>query len=637
MENKVLEQNIEQIKQYNLNLANDILMFENQKSNLQLAQNENGEYNLLLNEIPLHSTLSAIDEANNITKDFEDTNNSIKIIYGLGLGYLVDSATNKIKNGKLLIYEPNLELIKYVFSIAQIDAFSKNNVFLCTNKKKLNEYITKFANENTKLSISFLNSYKKDIEDIKDVLYQAQRTQGELIGNKNTFLKSAPNCFFQTLCNASEIFKNPNISQLENIYKGKTAIILCAGPSLKENIEIIKQNQDKFVIFALNPTLKILQKEGIEPDFIVAIENKNIISQFENVNINNSYLIVEPFTNHRILKLKKGNLFSYISIDNFFNYWVLDTLKLKTNLKSYGTVSYTAFSSAFLMGFDKIIMVGQDLAFKDGSCYCDGCYWDSLECIFDEKTNEYKIVASDIEKLIKSYCPKTQDKEEAIKKVNEYLNELNKNICTVKGQNGKLLPSKNDYAIFIKCFEEIAYDFKTKKPEIKLINSSLGAQINGFENISLEDIINSLEPIEKLNLDNYEVKSDKEYVISKIDKLLNQLKNYQMLLNDFVIVNEKLLKELTNKNIFTQNATKCIQKHKEILSKIIQLSKQNDINFIINVHLNINEKYFGHNYFENEKITKEILPEINKIFENYNIIMQKNIKNLSDSKSLILE
>ena len=30
-----------------MNLANEILMFETKKSNLQLAQNENGEYNLI--------------------------------------------------------------------------------------------------------------------------------------------------------------------------------------------------------------------------------------------------------------------------------------------------------------------------------------------------------------------------------------------------------------------------------------------------------------------------------------------------------------------------------------------------------------------------------------------------------------
>ena len=44
MENKVLRENIEQIEQYDKNFANKILMFDDEKSNVQLAQNENGEY-----------------------------------------------------------------------------------------------------------------------------------------------------------------------------------------------------------------------------------------------------------------------------------------------------------------------------------------------------------------------------------------------------------------------------------------------------------------------------------------------------------------------------------------------------------------------------------------------------------------
>ena len=637
MENKVLAQNLEQIKHYNSSFVNEILMAEIEKSSLQLAQNENGEYNLLLNDIPIHSVIGAIDEANNIASTFDDNENSIKLIYGLGLGYLIDSASNKIKNGKIIVYEPNIELIKFVFSIAQIDAFSKNNVFLCSNKNSLCNFISNFADENTSFSISFLNSYKKDLDDIKDVLYQAQRIQGEIIGNKNTFLLNAPDAFAQTIYNTRDIFRNPLIEQLKDVYKGKTAIVLCAGPSLKENIEIIKQNQDKFVIFALNPTLKTLKEAGIVPDFIVAIESKNIISQFDGIETEKSYFICEAFVNYQLTKLKKRKLFNYISKDNFFNYWVLDALKNNSELKSLGTVSYSAFMSAFIMGFDEIIIVGQDLAFKDGSCYAKGCHWDSIECIFDETENKYKIVPYDIEKLIQTYCPNVKTQEEADKKVNKFLENLNLTLCTVRGQNGNLLPSKNDYAIFIKCFEDLAIELKNKKPNLKLINSSLGAQIDGFENVLLEDVVKKLKPIEKLNFDNCNGEFDLKYIVSKMDKLFFQLEKYKNLLEKFVLINEKLLKELEIKNIFTPNALKYLEKHKEILLEIVELSKQKDIDFLINVHLKANEEYLNYENFENLQAAKESIKKMDSSFKSYNRRLGYAIKNLSNSKAIILE
>ena len=92
MENKVLQDNIAQIAKYDKEFANEILMFENEKSNVELAQNENGEYNILFNSMPLHNINGAIIESEQIVSHFEDNENMVKIIYGLGLGYLVDSA-----------------------------------------------------------------------------------------------------------------------------------------------------------------------------------------------------------------------------------------------------------------------------------------------------------------------------------------------------------------------------------------------------------------------------------------------------------------------------------------------------------------------------------------------------------------
>ena len=68
------------------------------------------------------------------------------------------------------------------------------------------------------------------------------------------------------------------------------------------------QNSYKFVIFALNPTLKMLKANNITPDFIVAIENSNIINQFEGVDTSNSYFITDSFVNFRVMNLKKRNL-----------------------------------------------------------------------------------------------------------------------------------------------------------------------------------------------------------------------------------------------------------------------------------------------------------------------------------------
>lgn len=640
MENKVLSANIEQIKQYDFELANEILMFDIEKSNIQLAQNENGQYNLVFNSIPIHSTLDALEEAKIICQSIENkqNKNSIRIVYGLGLGYLADEFSSS-SEGNIVIYEPNIEIIKYVLSVAKIDALFNKNVILCANKKTFLKHIQNLVNEDTELAISFLTSYKNlYFDDIKGLLEIAQKAQGELIANKNTLVKKTSSAFLHTLLNLKNIFSNPNISSLKDVYKGKTAIILCAGPTLEENIETIKNNQDKFVIFALNPTLKLLAKHNIKPDFIVNVENSDTSNQFSETKTKEHYLILEGFSNYNVFSLPSKKTFNYLSNNNFFNDWVRDCLKLEDTLVTLGTVSYTALMSAHIMGFSKIIIIGQDLAYKNGLCYSKECQFGFLECVFDENEQKYKILVKDFEKFAQAFVNKKINHIKAQKIAQKRLDFLNSNLTTVKSQDGKLIPSQTGYALFIRHFEEVATKLKAQTPEIQLINASNGAaQIDGWQNIRIEEIIKTLEPIEKINLDNYTSNIDANYAIQKIDKLEEKIKQYFDLVKDFVETNEKLLKELVNKNIFTQNAQKLTQKHTQTLSKMAQLGKIEDIDILINAHFLSIEKYFKNNYFSDIELAKKTLEVFIKFYKKIERGLGHCLKGLCDCKALIFK
>lgn len=630
MENKVLQKNIAQIAHYDNELANRILMFKIEKSNLELAQNENGEYNLLFYNKPLHSAQGAIKEANMVAKNFQDNQDEIKIIYGLGLGYLADVTSNIIKKNKIIIYEPNLELIKYVLSIAQIDALYKENVILCNDKDTFYNHIKNFSDENTTFSISFLNSYKIYLEDIKDILYLAQKAQGENIGNVNTYLSKAHGQFYSTLLNFVDIIKNPNISDLVDIYKGKTALIACAGPSLKQNIDIIKKNQNKFVIFALNTTAKLLIENGIEPDFIVAIENYAPLEHFKNVDTQKYYFIEEAALNPEVKKLKTKKTFNFISKNNFLNDYIRECLKLDDEIYSFGTVSYTALESAYIMGFDRIILVGQNLAYDGARCYSTDCHIVDVECIYDEKEKKYKIVA-DEEKYMNSGIAKKFGQEAAKIVLKTHLENMNKNICTVKSQEGIDILSKTDYAIFIKCFEDAAKKIKAKKPNIKLINSSnKGAQINGFENVKLEDAVNLLEDVEKLNLDEYKPNIDKKYLVKKIDELIDKNHLFHLQINK-IIENKKKFDENS------MNIDEFFNEYYEIIENIVKLKEKHKYNYLEFFYLlQLKKDYNLKTLLDIEK-TKENIDKIMNVagLFNYRAIVFKDF--LCNCKSFVLQ
>ncbi len=578
MENKVLLKNIAHIEAYDSELANKLLRFENEKSNLQLAQSENGEYNLFFRNELLHDPTNPTLEANNIAQKIQ-TDNALIIVYGLGLGYLPDIVAQKVKDFPIIIYEPNIEIIHYVLSIAQIDALFQKNVILCQNKVKLYECVKNLAKENTNLSISFLNSYKKlFFDDIKKTFESAQMAQGEKVANKNTLFKKSYYAFSNAFKNIDQILKNPDITMLKDVYKGKTALILCAGPSLEKNIEIVAKNQNKFVIFALNPTLKLLSEKNIIPDFVFDIETADNYKQFENVDLSRSCLVAEPFIEPKVMNLKTRKTFNYISQDNFINPWFRDCFNIKEDLKTYGSVSSTAFYSALLMGFEKIIMLGQDLAYSDGKCYAKGAQFEELECIFDEVEKKYKIVAKDFEKFVKKIKIDRITDEQALLWANEHIKNLNDNIHTVLSQENKPLPTQYGYAFFIDVFSKMAIETKEKYPDIELINSSTGgAQINGFVNLSLDEAISELKEIEKINFEDIQNEYDKEKFKLKYFKTEQNLKKLKEAILNLQNVNKALYNELNTKKIFTNNANKLLLKHVQCLRVLEEFKKEEDL------------------------------------------------------------
>ncbi len=577
MENKVLNANLEAIKRYDKNLADEILRINNIKSTFELIQNQNSEYNILYNSIPLHSLEGAKLEAQKVVDKIEelDNKNAIRVIYGLGLGYLADEFISKT-SGTVIIYEPDTELLRAVFEILEFsENLLKNNVFITNNKEKLLKIIDIISDKETKITVSFLNSYfnlyKNDIYTLAGFI---ERKRGEKQANTNTINKIAPLATLNTLQNLEKITKTPLVSSLKDLYKGSCALIASAGPSLKDNIETIKKYRDNFILFAVGPAMKLLESNNIKPDFLCVVEALDTSAQINDIDLSDINLIFEPYSNSYLWDLKVKNKFLFFSKDNFLNDFLADNLGINiSGNKTVGTVSYCVLSSAKIMGFEKIILCGQDLAFKNGECYAKGSVYEDLECVFNPELNKYEIRAKDYEQYKKKLLAKKYlDGKYADYFAKNYIKRLNSTIYSVIGQNGKMLPTQACYAIFIKYFEE----FAKNNPNLDLINSSTGgAQINGFKNLALEQVMLETDKVQKVQIpcqipqyDQSKIIKIKQKMIKVYTKLQEKTAPLENLQNE--IIKEFSRRKTVNKNI-EKHERKIILELNEIIEKYYTL------------------------------------------------------------------
>ena len=629
MENiTLLEKNLSSIKSYDMDLYNQLISFPANDGTLSLAYTKQNEPNLLYNNYPIHSMDSAIDEAKNVIKSLNANKNNLNtfIVFGLGFGYLLDELHTKYCDSPIIVYEPNVQILRTVLETVDFqNTLNSYNVRITTNINMFRNHMLSMCSSQSNLKVAYLESYKQlYTNEMLDFVNQAHTTYKILKFNLNFLATSSMSFFSQIIEHLDKKIHLPEFGKLENKLENKPAIIVSGGPSLSKNIDTIKKYRDKVCIFAVGTAYKTLKRNGINPDFVNIIELNNCSEQILNENIENINFISEVYTNKVFFEKPFKRHFITYSYENPSNIWFEKLISKDSNIaKKYetkGTVAYNALFCAKMAGCNPIILIGQDLAYTNGKLYADSSPYCEFKCKYDKNTKKYSVYINDYEKLKKDLFDGKNETEEHKKKYIDYkLNELNRRIITVKGQDEKDLPSDFGFGIFIEYFQDFAYRYGKNK-NLKLYNASTGgAQIDGFENVLLDDVLkdcnNYFSVDEILNTIDLSVEIDENKVYEKIKKeieILNQVKNH-LLDSKKAYMNYK--NEINRSKILTSKAAKNLHKVLGIIDKIYTtISSKNPIVLLtcIKYTQKLNDLF---RYLENEQLDYNSQKMIIKIMD----------------------
>ena len=131
MQNEILEKNLSYIKKYDPQLVQKILEIEKIETPIEIAQNPQGQYNMLIDGVTVHDIKDAIVEAKKILASVaNNTYNTTHILFGMGLGYLFSEFCENAK-GKIILYEPNIEILRGVLEIVNFEKeLQRSDVFI---------------------------------------------------------------------------------------------------------------------------------------------------------------------------------------------------------------------------------------------------------------------------------------------------------------------------------------------------------------------------------------------------------------------------------------------------------------------------------------------------------------------------
>ncbi len=538
----MFEKNIEKLSNIKLKERLKSIPITDCTNDIAFVQTLNGNIVFLKGEIPTEDTIDPIGYAKSlVTSDMKNfSNNDIIASVGFGVGYIIDELYNSTK-AKIVIYEPDSKYLRFIFETVDLTQFlSDKRVFISDNMDDCIDFIINNYLNDDKLefAISRVLSifYKDDIESFTANLYSKLKNK---IVDINT-IKTLSKIWVNNVINFINLDKKfYTLEDFKWKYGDKNALILGAGPSLKDNIESIKNNRNKFVIFAVNKALKILEENDIIPDFAVFADARYVKQTY---NISEEFtsklnIIVDWKAEAAISEFKSNSTIVYFSDNELFIKKYAPELKLQLH-PAEQTTTIIALMSANYMDFEKIYLCGVDLAFKENQPYC----------------NDNKIEIQNSATII---------------------DKAQKHIIEVPSITGGMVQTREDYSVFIKSFEAI---IKTKGLKNLYNITDFGAYIEGmnyttFDNINIygskpdvNEYIKSIEPA-NINLKSC-LDKEKEILININNNILGHSPINLILkkiIENSALLNEYLQLELME---YTRNADSPEAKD-EFLSKCI--------------------------------------------------------------------
>ena len=353
----------------------------------EYIETRDGNYALVVNDENgshrLNSMYKPVKEAEKWAEQYNFKNLSVSVVmFGIGNGIFVNEMLGRLSDdGIVFLYEPDNDIFLYILHHADItDILSDSRVKLIVNG--LDEEYTKLDMFKRILQremhwailpsqiVCFHPGYEKLYEgDYGDFLDAVHMAIDFAITNKNTVQYLSKQLINNVIKNLHFIKDSNYIAELKDKFpEGYPAIIVSAGPSLDNNIDELKRAEKKAFIIATDTAVKYLVQHNIKFDCVVSVDAKkgdwhlaydecNTVPFFGVLDTQNKFY--EKNTSKKIW-IKEG-----MYLDRLYG-------KFGRIFPDYGTggsVATSAFNICRAIGIKKIILIGQDLAYKGESTH----------------------------------------------------------------------------------------------------------------------------------------------------------------------------------------------------------------------------------------------------------------------------
>ncbi|EGP8041505.1 motility associated factor glycosyltransferase family protein [Campylobacter upsaliensis] len=360
-------------------LQNALLSLDEKSKNAfkiveEYAKNENVFYKNFITE---GGAVFDYEEFEERLKEFKEKYPLYPVLYfyGISNAFMIENLLQNPYHCHLLVYERNLALLYTLLSSIDLSVALAQKRLLIFNEVSQMEYIFEtqpfLAYSRTyflELMSDFYAREQKEILALNSFLMEGFKKSILKQGNDP---KDALQGIRQYVYNLDSMIKNPSLKELlaKRGAKFKSCVIVSTGPSLTKQLPLLKEVQERVVIFAADSAYPILMQNDIVPDYVCMVERTDFTAEFFKHDFGNkddktTFLLASLVHPNAIEYLEKRGR-NYILIPKHLNFAQYVDLKAFALLSSAVSVAHMALALALELEFKELVFIGQDLAYND--------------------------------------------------------------------------------------------------------------------------------------------------------------------------------------------------------------------------------------------------------------------------------
>lgn len=357
------------------------------KDLIQVGASQQGNTNFQINKQFLHDNKNPEQEAAKLIQQFHKVKDHSDILfYGIGMGYHIIAFADQYPNTSFSVYEPIPEVF-YQFlchaDLKQIPLHLLKNIYIENHSEEPDGFCNKWVkNVRTSALVIDLPSYQSIFPKEHKAFFTAFEKQ---INERR--ISVATNSTFQkrwtinSIKNFINILNSPDILlEKRGYFKNKPAILVSSGPSLEDEIDNLRLIKEKGLayVFTAGTAINTLVQHEVYPDAACTYDptedNQIICKEVLEKGIKSIPLIFGSTVGYESLDKYPGpKIHMLIGQDTVAAFYLKPQKQEGLEFISDATtIAVITFQLLCQLGFNPIILVGQNLAYRDRKSYAAG-------------------------------------------------------------------------------------------------------------------------------------------------------------------------------------------------------------------------------------------------------------------------